>query len=440
MPPDPHPDAALGFDDLDDDGALDIELGDPSPLAEAEPLPADAPNPFAGSETTLGSAQGWDAELGADLLAADDDGIAVPAARASDADDVHAISPAEDAANDTTAWAVVGEVHAHELHPDGYDLDLDDASGVGLPDDLPSSAGTAATPASAAAARWDSVGGGLLAPPAVPVTLAPSPAEGVEPSVVPGDSVEALSIDWKALEALDEPALGLSVPAPAAEVDVIEEDVEILDGSGDLAFDFDDDAPALSLAPGGEPQAAPFDAALSGLLSIAPSGVENDEALAALTDEDQDPWAALDIGLGNLSPPPRLTSPTPAAALPALRAQVQRAPRRALTVMVGMEHRGQFFTAFSANISAQGLFVGTDRLLPVGSAVDVFLQVPGAYEEIGIRAEVRWTRSVDHPRDDHSTPGSLGAGMGLRFVNLDPDARILIDRYVRASDDPIFDG
>jgi uncharacterized protein (TIGR02266 family) len=64
------------------------------------------------------------------------------------------------------------------------------------------------------------------------------------------------------------------------------------------------------------------------------------------------------------------------------------------------------------NVSPEGAFVATSRLLPVGERVMLMLSVPGRRQPLAVRAEVRWSREAAQVRDTR-----WPAGMGLRFVD-----------------------
>ena len=64
------------------------------------------------------------------------------------------------------------------------------------------------------------------------------------------------------------------------------------------------------------------------------------------------------------------------------------------------------------NVSPEGAFVATPRLLPVGDRVLLMLAVPGRRAPLAVRAEVRWSREAPETPDARRP-----AGMGLRFVD-----------------------
>jgi uncharacterized protein (TIGR02266 family) len=64
------------------------------------------------------------------------------------------------------------------------------------------------------------------------------------------------------------------------------------------------------------------------------------------------------------------------------------------------------------NISPEGAFVATQRLVPVGTRLMLMLVFPGDRRPLAVRAEVRWTRSGSPTSEDPRPPG-----LGLRFLD-----------------------
>ena len=91
-----------------------------------------------------------------------------------------------------------------------------------------------------------------------------------------------------------------------------------------------------------------------------------------------------------------------------------------------------FYTGFSEDISNGGLFVATYQLKPTGTEVTIRFSLPDG-TEIEANAVVRWLRE---PRE---MDGDVPPGMGLQFVDLHPDARHLIDEFIRQRDPLFFD-
>jgi uncharacterized protein (TIGR02266 family) len=90
----------------------------------------------------------------------------------------------------------------------------------------------------------------------------------------------------------------------------------------------------------------------------------------------------------------------------------RQAERHAFSCDVSAKSGHQFFTGFSENISAGGLFIATYQTLPLGSRFTITFSVPGVDHEFEAHCVVRWLREYDE-RDQSATPG-----MGVSFENL----------------------
>jgi uncharacterized protein (TIGR02266 family) len=98
-----------------------------------------------------------------------------------------------------------------------------------------------------------------------------------------------------------------------------------------------------------------------------------------------------------------------------------------LDVTVGSDHN--FYAGFAENLSAGGVFIATHKLKPVGSKIELTINLP---ESVQIRAagDVRWIRVFNEQSD---TP----PGMGVRFSGLADASVALIQKFL-ARRDPLF--
>jgi len=91
-----------------------------------------------------------------------------------------------------------------------------------------------------------------------------------------------------------------------------------------------------------------------------------------------------------------------------------------------------FITEYSANISATGIFICTDKPLEPGTDFTFEFKVADDWELIRGRGRVIWVRSKDG-----GSPAP--AGMGVRFLEMDPQSRRLIhwmvDNHAREGGD-----
>jgi Tfp pilus assembly protein PilZ len=99
---------------------------------------------------------------------------------------------------------------------------------------------------------------------------------------------------------------------------------------------------------------------------------------------------------------------------------------------LGAHSPTNFYKGLSGNdvIEGGGLFVATYQIPPLGTQVMLKVALPGGYEfeAVGI---VRWARET-RAADSDSPPG-----FGAQFVQIAPEARQLVYRYVR-NREPLF--
>ena len=74
---------------------------------------------------------------------------------------------------------------------------------------------------------------------------------------------------------------------------------------------------------------------------------------------------------------------------------------------------GQLLTGYSVDLSAGGMFLATENLLPPESALALKFYLPNQAQSICCLGSVAWVNSPEAPCDK-----TLPIGMGIRFVNL----------------------
>ena len=92
--------------------------------------------------------------------------------------------------------------------------------------------------------------------------------------------------------------------------------------------------------------------------------------------------------------------------------------RFAKTIALKFQDRQSFVNAYTANISSGGLFIKTDRPLPVGERFSLQLEIPDVAEALKYTCEVVWTRA----KAEVGKP----VGMGVKFCEVaKKDSQIL---------------
>jgi len=133
----------------------------------------------------------------------------------------------------------------------------------------------------------------------------------------------------------------------------------------------------------------------------------------------------------------------PQAAAPAQAPVAQRAaapagpPRSGQRVeaSLGAHSPTNFYKGLSGNdvIESGGIFIATYQIPTIGTNLIVHVSLPGGYE-FETQAVVRWTREAPN-----SASGGQEAppGFGAQFLNISPEGRQLVYRYVR-NREPLF--
>jgi uncharacterized protein (TIGR02266 family) len=101
----------------------------------------------------------------------------------------------------------------------------------------------------------------------------------------------------------------------------------------------------------------------------------------------------------------------------------RRATRLHHEIPVAYRSVGSFLTDWATNISQGGLFINTRKPLPVGTAVKILVQLPGA--SFPFHLEGRVTRVTEFDNRANMVPG-----MGVEFTGVDDAKRRDIESFV----------
>ncbi len=101
----------------------------------------------------------------------------------------------------------------------------------------------------------------------------------------------------------------------------------------------------------------------------------------------------------------------------------RRAPRLNNAIPVAYKSVGSFLSDWATNISRGGLFINTRKPLPVGTAVRILIQLPGASFPCELAGRVTRMAEFDNPAN--TVPG-----MGIEFTGLDESKKQEIDAFV----------
>jgi uncharacterized protein (TIGR02266 family) len=105
-----------------------------------------------------------------------------------------------------------------------------------------------------------------------------------------------------------------------------------------------------------------------------------------------------------------------------------RTEKRALKVLsLSFRNKQSFVRAYSANVSSGGLFVRTPNPLNHGDRFLLRLNLPDLEEPLHIHCDVAWARKEETASKDNP------AGMGIKFVEMDPEDRKTLGKYVEGT-------
>ena len=91
-------------------------------------------------------------------------------------------------------------------------------------------------------------------------------------------------------------------------------------------------------------------------------------------------------------------------------------------VMVGVTSEQETFSGWGTNLSTGGVFVNSHHAPPIGTRVQVLLQLPG-HNECKLNGRVAWAQA--------SGPGVDEPGMGIEFLEPDEATRSLLGEMVQ---------
>ncbi len=101
--------------------------------------------------------------------------------------------------------------------------------------------------------------------------------------------------------------------------------------------------------------------------------------------------------------------------------------RHMIQLKVEYNRLNTFFQDYTCNISQGGMFIKTEKQLPVGSSFELKLIVPELPKPLELKCEVRW---VVKSGDVMDNAPSQSPGMGIRFVYDSDDDRRQIEIMV----------
>lgn len=84
---------------------------------------------------------------------------------------------------------------------------------------------------------------------------------------------------------------------------------------------------------------------------------------------------------------------------------------------------GAFIRSYMLNISNGGLFLKTEKPLPIDALVTMLIRMPGQTEQMEIQGRVVWS----NPRGKNT---AFPCGMGIQFAKMKPEHAKVIEDFV----------
>ncbi|MCX8042537.1 MAG: TIGR02266 family protein [Desulfobacterota bacterium] len=101
----------------------------------------------------------------------------------------------------------------------------------------------------------------------------------------------------------------------------------------------------------------------------------------------------------------------------------RKSPRCETKIDILFKESGAFIRSYMLNVSNGGLFLKTDKPLPIDTTVTLLIRLPGQSEPMELQGCVVWT----NPRGKNTT---FPCGMGIQFTNITPEQKKIIDDFV----------
>ena len=113
---------------------------------------------------------------------------------------------------------------------------------------------------------------------------------------------------------------------------------------------------------------------------------------------------------------------------------VRASERFDLEVTVDLESDHNFYTGLTQNISSGGVFIATHHLRKIGDRITLKFTLPGSPKTVEVETEVRWIRE-----NTALMRADGGTGMGVRFINLSPEASAAINSFIQSRESLYYD-
>ncbi len=108
-------------------------------------------------------------------------------------------------------------------------------------------------------------------------------------------------------------------------------------------------------------------------------------------------------------------------------------PRYSISIKVTFKSKEQFMEEYAKDISKGGLFVATDKPLPLESKIELILSLPDVQKEVKIIAEVVHVFGSEQAK---LLDNKRVAGMGVQFLEFEGDGQKVLETYFKSLSQP----
>ena len=94
------------------------------------------------------------------------------------------------------------------------------------------------------------------------------------------------------------------------------------------------------------------------------------------------------------------------------------------TIRISFKKESDFYKSYIGNLAKGGLFVKTNKVLPVDTLLNLELTLPKADRAVHTTGKVIWNRA------ENTSSEKMPPGMGIQFVDIDPEDERLLKNYM----------
>jgi type IV pilus assembly protein PilZ len=102
----------------------------------------------------------------------------------------------------------------------------------------------------------------------------------------------------------------------------------------------------------------------------------------------------------------------------------RESPRIATNIEIKFREKGSFLRSYMLNVNNGGLFLKTEKPLPIDAEVTMQIQLPDDKEVMAVEGRVVWTNAKSK---------AFPVGMGIQFTKITPEHQEKVKAFVSAN-------